>query len=118
MNTTTALISLFKTSLTDIGVWGGTIPENADVPAIAVYNVAFANDRVLSGKKTKRVSTWRITLVDTTQNLQNSIDQIESIDNIVTDDFNRIWVELSLIEPKALTEPHQRAFFDITIYPK
>lgn len=118
MNISTALISLFKTSLTDIGVWGGTIPENADVPAIAIYNVAFANDRVMSGEKTKRVSTWRITLVDTVQNLQNSIDQIESVDNTVNDDFQRVYVELSLIEPKALTEPHQRAFFDITIYPK
>lgn len=118
MNITVELTKLFKTSLTGIEVWTSTIPESSKIPAIAISNVAFANDRDLSGSKTKNISNWRITLVDTVQNLQDSINQILLVDNTVSEHFQRLYVELSLIEPKQLTEPYQRAIFDIRVYPK
>lgn len=117
-NITTGLIATLKDNTTGVGVYLDEIPETADVPAIALYNVSYANDRVQSGKKTKNTSTWRLTVVDTVQNLQNTIDQILLIDNTSNDVFQRLFFELTLIEPKALSEPHKRAFIEIRAYPK
>jgi hypothetical protein len=113
-----ALIAHLKTSLPGVGVFAGTIPEKNPVPAVALYNVAFANDRDLSGGKTKRWSTWRLTVVDTVGHLQTTLDQILLLDNTGNQIFQKLFFELTLIEPKAPTEPHQRAFIDIRVYLK
>ena len=118
MTTIEQLIEVFKTGLTGVNVYSGTIPATAVLPAIAIYNVSFTSNRVLSGNKTKRVSNWRITLVDTVQHLQTVIDAVELLDNTSNQYFQKMFVLLTLIEPKAPTEPHQRAFIDVTIYPK
>ena len=112
------LVVTFKQVLPSFTVYTGVIPEGATRPAIAIYNVAFENDRVLSGKKTKNRSTWRITLSDSVVNLQTSIDQILLNDELVNEYFQRLFIDLTLIESKALTEPYQRAFFDVSVYPK
>lgn len=117
MTQITELVSTFKTALPGYSVYTGEIPENATRPAILISNISFASDRVLSGGKTKRQSVWRVTLSDTVVNLQNSIDEIELIDNTKNQYFQRVYVQLTLIEDKALTEPYQRAFFDITVTP-
>ena len=118
MNISVALIENLKANTSIVEVHSGTIPESAPIPAIAVFNVAFSNDRTLEGKKTKNVSNWRITVVDTVYNLQNTIDQILLLDNTSDDNFKVLFFELSLIEPKALDEPHQRAFIDVRAYPR
>ena len=118
MTNTIDVIRMFKDALTGFSVRSGELPESASRPAILINNLAYSSDRVLSGDKAKRQSTWRITLSDTVVNLQNSIDDIELLDNTSNQYFQRVWVQLTLIEPKALTEPYQRAFFDVTITPK
>lgn len=118
MSTLTDLVATFKSNLTGISVYSGEMPESAEKPAVVISNIDHNNDRDLEGVKTKRWSVWRITLVDTVQNLQNSIDQILLNDNVTNDYFQRLFVELTQEEDKALTEPYQRAFFDIRVYPK
>lgn len=118
MTTIQQLIATFKAALPGVGVYQGTIPESAPVPAMAVYNVAFTSGRVLSGQKSTRSSQWRITVVDSVAHLQQTIDAVELLDNTKNQYFQRLWVQLSLIEPKEPTEPHQRAFIDVTVYPK
>lgn len=112
------MIRTFKAALPGFNVYDGTIPENAIRPAIAIYNVAFTNERVLEGKKTKNTSVWRITLSDSVVDLQNSINAILLLDNTVNEYFQRLFIDLTLIEPKVLTEPYKRAFFDVSVYPK
>lgn len=120
MTTIQQLVATFKAGVPRFGgrVYQGTIPESAVVPACAIYNVAFSSGRVLSGKKTGNASQWRVTVVDTVADLQSTIDAVELLDNTQNQYFQRLWVQLSLIEPKAPTEPHQRAFIDVTVYPK
>jgi hypothetical protein len=118
MNITTSLIAMLKTALPGFSVYSGEIPETAERPAVLINNISFGSQRVLSGGKTKNQSVWRITLSDTLQNLQNSLDEIELIDNTTNEYFQRVFVQLTLIEPKALTEPYQRAFFDVTVTPR
>lgn len=112
------LVALLKATLPNVGVYVGTIPENSPVPALAVYNVAFNNGRDIEGRKTRKWSVWRLTVVDTVEHLQTVLDAIELIDNTVNSDFQKLFVNLTLKEPKAQTEPHQRAFFDMQVYPK
>lgn len=118
MTTIEQLVAVFKAGLPGVKVYSGVIPENVTVPAIAIYNVAHSSSRVLAGTKTKRVSNWRITVVDTVQHLQSVIDDVELLDNTSNQYFQKLFVQLTLVEPKAPTEPHQRAFIDVTVYPK
>jgi hypothetical protein len=112
------LIEYLKANLTGVGIFADEIPETEPVPAIALYNVAFTNSRVLSGDKTKNWSAWRITVVDTVQHLQTAIDQILLLDNTGNANFQKLFFELTLKELKASTEPHQRAFIDVRVYTK
>jgi len=112
------LIATLKAALPGIGVYSGVIPSNAPLPAVAVYNVAHSSSRVLSGDKTKRYSNWRLTLVARPQDLQSLIDAVELLDNTTNQYFQKLFVQLTLEEPKAQSEPNQRAFVDVTVYPK
>jgi hypothetical protein len=116
--TVNELIATLKTALPGVGVYSGVVPSNAAVPAIALYNVSHSSSRVLAGSKTKRLSNWRITVIDTVQHLQQTIDAVELLDNTSNQYFQKLFVQLTLVEPKAPTEPHQRAFIDVTVYPK
>lgn len=118
MTTIEQMVGTFKASLPGVAVYSGTIPESAAIPAIAIYNVAHTSARVLAGNKTKRLSNWRVTVVDTPQHLQTTVDAVELLDNTITQYFQKMFVQLTLVEPKEPTEPHQRAFFDVTVYPK
>lgn len=107
---------LLKTS--GLNIFSTDIPEEAVRPAVTFANIAYASDRVLSGDKTKKVSNWRITVSDTVQNLQDSIDKLELLDNTTNEHYQRIYVDHTFTEPKAQTEPYQRAFLDLIVYPK
>lgn len=110
------LVLVWKASLTGVEVYTSVVPESAPVPAIAIQNIAFTSDRVLEGSKTKRWSQWRITVVAPVSALQSVIDQLELLDNTSNEYFQRMFVDLTLIEPKATTEPYQRAFVDMRVY--
>jgi len=112
------LIALLKSTLTGVQVYIGVVPEASSVPAVALYNVAFNSGRMLDGSKTKKWSAWRLTVIDTVSHLQTTLDAIELLDNTVNSDFQRLFVNLTLKEAKAPTEPHQRAFIDLIVYPK
>lgn len=116
MSTIVQLIAVLKANLVGVGVYSSVVPENAPVPAIAAHNVAFVSGRVLDGTKTGKWSQWRVTVVAAPASLQSVIDQLESLDNTVNTHFQRMFVDLTLIEPKISTEPYQRAFVDIKLY--
>jgi hypothetical protein len=117
MSVKTDLIAYLKASLT-VEVYSSVVPEHADVPAVALSNVAFESDRVLSGDKTKRLSRWRVTAVAKPNDLQSLVDELESIDNTSNDVFRKVFVQLQIIEDKDPIDVHQRAFIDITVYNK
>lgn len=116
MSILTDLIAVFKANTTGIGVYEGVVPEKATVPAVAIQNIAFNSSRVLEGKKTSRWSQWRITVVAPVAGLQSAIDQLELLDNTVNQYFQKMFVDLQLIEPKETTNPYQRAFVDVRVY--
>ena len=116
MSILTEIVQTIKSGTTGIGVFDSVIPESEPVPAIAVYNVAFVSDRILTGEKTKKWSQWRITAVATKATLQSVIEQLESLDNTTNQYFRKLYVDLVQIEPKQPSEPHQRAFLDVRVY--
>lgn len=109
------ITALLKT-IDGLYVTSTNIPENATRPAVTFANIAYQNDRVLSGDKTSRVSTWRVTISDSVENLQNTIDQLLSLDNTVNDNYQRIFSVLTYVEPKDQMQPYQRAFIELTLY--
>ncbi len=117
MSTKSDLISYLKASLT-VEVYSSVVPEQAVTPAVALSNVAFESDRVLSGDKTKRLSRWRVVVVAKPNDLQSVIDELESIDNTSNDVFRKVFAQLQIIEDKDPIDVHQRAFVDITVYNK
>lgn len=108
------ITTLLKT--TGLNIFSTDIPEEAARPSVTFVNIAYASDRVLEGDKTKRFSNWRITVSDTVQNLQDSIDKLELLDNTKNEHYQRIYVDHTFTEPKSQTEPYQRAFLDLTVY--
>lgn len=110
------IVAVLKANLVGVEVYSSVVPEDAAVPALAVQNIAFTSDRVIEGTKTKRWSQWRITVVAPVSALQSVIDQLELLDNTFNEYFQRMFVDLTLIEPKATTEPYQRAFVDMRVY--
>ena len=116
MNVLTSLIAVLKTNLTGITVYSSVVPEDATVPAVAVQNIAFNSGRVLEGNKTGRWSQWRITIVTPVSGLQGAIDQLELLDNTSNQYFQKMLVDLQLIEPKETINPYQRAFVDVRVY--
>lgn len=110
------LIAYLKTHLTTVGIYSGFIPETADLPAIAVTNISYAGSRDLEGFKSRKSSTWRLTLVDDPDTLQTLIDNVAALDNNVTADRQRLFVDLALIEPIEPIEPNQRAFVNLTLF--
>lgn len=116
MSILTSLIAVLKANTTDVGVYEGVVPEGKPVPAIAIQNIAFNSGRVLEGKKTGRWSQWRITAVAPVASLQSVIDQLELLDNTSNQYFQKMFVDLQLIEPKETINPYQRAFIDVRVY--
>lgn len=110
------LIAVLKANLTSIGVYESVVPENAATPAIAIQNIVFNSSRVIEGTKIGRWSQWRITVVAPVASLQGAIDQLELLDNTSNQYFQKMFVDLQLIEPKETINPNQRAFVDVRVY--
>ena len=111
-------LTKYLKSKLSVEVYASTVPEQAVLPAVALQNIAFESDRVLSGTKTKRVSRWRVVAVAKPNDLQNLIASLELIDNTGNDVFSKVFVDLTLIENKDPINVHQRAFLDIEVYNK
>lgn len=110
--------SLLKNGLT-VEVYNDVIPESASLPAVAVTNISNVSDRVIEGRKVRRVHVYRVTAsAYTTDDLEAILAELELLDNSSNNDFQRIFSQLVLREPKAPEEPVRRAFYDLTLYPK
>lgn len=112
------LKDLLVTHLAPTKVFFDVVPEEAPLPAVAVTQVS--NDRfgrVLSGRKTGKSNVFRVSIVSESILDQDTIiDLLEELDNTISTEFQRIWVELINREAKDDDETIRRAFVDITVY--
>ena len=114
----TALISLLKTTLgSGITVYTGAIPEGADKPCVQVSMVSNSDNRVIAGQKYGNTQVYRVTVFAPIQSqIQGILDTLETLDNTVNADFQRIFGQWILTEAKQPGQVLARAFYDLTVY--
>ena len=114
----TALIALLKTTLgSGITVYTGAIPEGVDKPCVQVSMVSNSDNRVISGQKYGNTQVYRVTVFAPVQSqIQGILDTLETLDNTVNADFQRIFGQWILTEAKQPGQVLARAFYDLTVY--
>lgn len=118
MNSIKPLITLLKSTLT-VPVFMDVIPETQTLPAVAVTNISNASNRVLEGSKVSNTYVYRVTAAALTPaSLESLLEELENLDNTSNNDFQRIFAQLVLREPRQPQEPVSRAFYDLTLYPR
>ena len=114
----TALIALLKTTLgSGITVYTGAIPEGVDKPCVGVSMVSNSDNRVIAGQKYGNAQVYRVTVFAPLQSqIQGVLDTLETLDNTVNADFQRIFGQWILTEAKQPGQVLARAFYDLTVY--
>ena len=114
----TALIALLKTTLgSGITVYTGTVPEGVDKPCVQVSMVSNTDNRVIAGQKYGNTQVYRVTVFAPIQSqIQGILDTLETLDNTVNADFQRIFGQWILTEAKQPGQVLARAFYDLTVY--
>lgn len=114
----TALITLLKTTLgSGITVYTGTVPEGVDKPCVQVSMVSNSDNRVIAGQKYGNTQVYRVTVFAPIQSqIQGLLDTLETLDNTVNADFQRIFGQWILTEAKQPGQVLARAFYDLTVY--
>ena len=114
----TALIALLKTTLgSGITVYTGTVPEGVDKPCVSVSMVSNSDVRVIAGQKYGNTQVYRVTVFAPIQSqIQGILDTLETLDNTVNADFQRIFGQWILTEAKQPGQVLARAFYDLTVY--
>ena len=113
----TLLVTFFTGKTPETGVWADFVPESADLPGVAIINVANPISRDLEGVKTDATSIYRLELVtESTSNMKTLLEQLNELDNTTDDKFQRIHTELINVEAKEPNQPVRRAFIDLTLY--
>lgn len=111
------IINILGNSLT-VPVFSDVIPEKTETTAVSVINLGFTSTRnLISGMKSGKSSTWRITVVSKVRSeLESVLDELELLDNKSVSGFQKIMVDHTQLEPSGLSEPFKRAFVTITAY--
>ena len=114
----TALIALLKTTLgSGITVYTGTVPEGVDKPCVSMSMVSNSDVRVIKGSKHGNTQVYRVTVFAPLESqIDTILDTLETLDNTVNDDFQRIFGQWILTESKQPGQVLARAFYDLTLY--
>lgn len=116
MSELTSVISLLKTKL-NCHVYSGQIPESQTEPSVVVTNVANPYSRTTSGRKVMKSTVWRVTVVAEYQSdVESIITELETMDNTMSDYFQRIFTNLAQTELGLTEQPYRRAFYDLIVY--
>ena len=112
------VISLLKTALgSGITVYTGVIPEGVTKPCVSVSMVSNSDNRVIKGSKYGNSQVYRVTVFAPLESqIDTILDTLETLDNTVNADFQRIFGQWILTEAKQPGQVLARAFYDLTVY--
>jgi hypothetical protein len=110
------VIQLVKSVVPGYKVYNNFVPENKS-PALAVSNITYSNSgRRLSGKAFGKGSIHRISVVTKTDaESKDIVNKVLLLDNTTTDDFQRVYVEVTSVEPFEMSTPLRRVFIELTV---
>lgn len=110
------VVALLKDKLT-CKVFTGQIPESQTEPAAFVMNVANPYERTVSGRKVRKSTVWRITVVAEYQSdVESVLKELEDMDNSTSTYFQKIFTNLAQTELGLNEQPYRRAFYDLIVY--
>lgn len=110
------LVATLRTAFTGVSIYSDFVPENEPMPAISYSNVTYLSGRVLSGRKTRRQTVWRVMLVSNDDDeVESMLGTILTLDNTSNEYFQRVFVEVVNREQKLPLEPTRRIFVDMTV---
>lgn len=110
------LTTLLKTKTTST-VYADFIPEGKELPAVSFTHIANGGSRILKGHRTGLWDTWRVLIVGKNRSEIKSIaDQIKTVDNASSDDFQRIFVMSDGGIPALPDDKTRTSFVDIKTY--
>ena len=114
----TALIALLKTTLgSGITAYTGTVPAGVVKPCVGVSMVSNSDVRVIKGSKHGNTQVYRVTVFAPLESqIDTILDTLETLDNTVNDNFQRIFGQWILTESKQPGQVLARAFYDLTLY--
>lgn len=112
------VISLLKTTLgSGITVYSGVVPEGVVKPCVSVTMVSNADNRVIAGHKYGNTQVYRVNVfAPTIVEIEQILETLESLDNTLNEDFQRIFGQWILTESKQPGQALARAFYDLTLY--
>tara|TARA_R110000851_G_scaffold3480_2_gene14247 strand:+ start:120 stop:473 length:354 start_codon:yes stop_codon:yes gene_type:complete len=116
MNEIINVISLLKANFTE-SVYDNNIPESISKPCLAVTELSNSSKRVIEGVKYGLISEWRVTVyVVNEDDFDLILEKLDELDNTSNNDFQRIFSQYVLTEPKQQGQILTRAFVDLTLY--
>lgn len=122
MNTWSKETQALLSGTLNVPVYADVVPESADLPAVAWYNVGFERpNRVAKGQPLPTVVNHRIMVivpVTNTGRIDDILTQLWTIDNTSTDQFQQIEVYLNNLETVQPESPVQRCLVDLVLTSK
>jgi len=99
-------------------VYRDFVPEGVNLPAISFVDITHAFSRILDGSKTNKYCTWRLSLIcENSEDMGTLVNQIETIDNTSTDEFQRIFVIYRNSDPQSdIDQGFYRSTIDLQTY--
>ena len=99
-----------------VPVYESEVPESADLPAVAYYNIGYANDRVVNGRKINDTMSFRVMIVaKSVADMTTALTEIGELDNTKNDNFQRIEVVGNNLEAKLTDIDIRRMMIDLTL---
>ena len=105
-------------SIASCDVYRDFVPEGVNLPAISFVDITHAFSRILDGSKTNKYCTWRLSLIcENSEDMGTLVNQIETIDNTSTDEFQRIFVIYRNSDPQSdIDQGFYRSTIDLQTY--
>lgn len=109
------ITSLLKNTVS-VAVYADYVPEDL-VPGIAFNSIGYTNTRNLEGNASGNRSFHRVQVVtNTDEEMENIVNELLTLDNTNNDDFQKIYIELSSLEPISMSTPYIRCFLNLNVY--
>lgn len=108
---------LIKSAVT-VPVYADYVPESVPLPAISWINISREAGRVMAGVKTPAKIYHRmfiIAKVGTMAQVDPIVTALTALDNTSNQDFQRIEISISSVEPLQPESPVFRVIFDLTL---
>lgn len=109
--------AMLNAELPDIKFYLDYIPEKKSLPAVSYQHVAHSAARLLDGTKSGQSDTWRLALVvDNIEDMGTLVNQVESLHNTTTNDYQRVFVRIVSGQSQDIDQPNRQTLVDVQTY--